>query len=388
MKKAAVILLATLLISSIFVGCSSSKESSESQKTEEELKAEIRAEMEKEEKKKEELKAELKAQLSAEQNKEDDSNLDWALDYMNKDISELQADMRGGVYSNDYGQLVKYEYNDYTIYFSTTDEHTIEQYPEDFEKAGITENTITSIALRMSHELYDYENEKIIRYPQISVGGACFGMDFSSMTEKWTINNEEYSVEYEDNSVYSKNKIVGIHIRSQIEEDVLDGKYAPEFTIEPLDPNTPVKKIDVGMTKDEIINILGPDYKEETLEDEFLGGEYTHIIYDGVSINLDGVDGKVNHITISTNKVTGKFDISVGDSALEALKYCKGNLEEVKNHFGMDNEVFFNIYEFKEGVSVELIFDNYGNINSMEDVEEDTVVQEIRIFNTDYIYGV
>lgn len=371
MKKAVYLLLGILLISNIFVGCSDNKETTVSQKTEEELRAEIRAEMEAEEK----LKGELES-----------GNLDWALEYINKDISEVLADKSGGDYSNDYSQWVEYDYDDYTLSFRTADEGFFKEYPEDFESAGITENTITSIYLRISHDLYDDENETIVRYPEISIGGVSFGMDLEEAGNV-TTDNGDYYIECSENYVYSKNKVVDISVSSQLQQDVLDGKYAPKFQIEPLDPNTPVKKINIGMTKEEIINILGMDYEEKTIENEIEGGYDTYLTYDGVTICLSE-EGTVNYITISTNKVSGNFDINVGNSALEALQYCEENFKNVMNPHGMENEVLFGIFEFEDGISLGLTFNKYGNINSMEDVKEDTVVQEIRIFYTGYVWGV
>lgn len=370
MKKIMSLLLA-LLMAFMVVGCASSTSNQEAEET---------AAVEKQTEKNEEQGNQKTAD-------KDNSNLDWALEYINKDISILRDEVSGGKYMDDYGQSLDYEYHDFTLRFGTDDEMDIEIYSEDYKKAGITKNTITSISLNLSNELYDDENSTIIRYPEISIGKVRFGMDISE-DEKFNKNNDTYSMECYDNSVYAKGKIVGIQIESQLKIDVFNGNYAPEFAMKPLDENASAKVIGVGMNKEEIVHILGSDYEEETYEDEIEGGTCTSLQYEGVTVGLNGENGKADYIVISTNKVSGGFDFSVGDSAREVLNYCQDHYEPVINMHGAENEFLFGVFEIGEGVSVSLIFDNYGNINSMEDIKEDTVLQQINILNTAYLWGV
>lgn len=269
------------------------------------------------------------------------------------------------------------------MYFKTCG--SIDGYVEDYQKAGLTENSIVAIQLHLGNSLYDSDNETIIRYPDVTIGGVGFGMPEDTTVPA---KSDDYIMEPSSNYVYSKNKITNISIRSQINEDVLNGKYAPKFKIEPLPDGFIPETIDIGMTKEEIIASLGQDYEEDTFEDEMDGGTYTSLKYDGVFITVDEYDGKVTYICIDTNKVKGNFNVNVGDSALSALKYCEENYEKVENPHGLEGEYCFGIYEFRDGISFNLQFNKYGNINSIDDVKEDTVVQEIIIFNTGYIGGV
>lgn len=321
-------------------------------------------------------------------------NLDWALDYFNKDISILLTDRNNGdYYEDEYYQWVNYEFEDYSISFHTVENYVISEYPEDCEKAGLNKGMITSISLSISNDLYDDVNEIIVRYPDVTIGGVNFGMDISE-NDNGIKKTEEYYIEYYDNSYYSPNKVTSIYIKSILEDDVISGKYAPEFTIEPLDQNTPVKKINVGMTKEEVIAILGVDFEEENYIDEMYGDKYNQLIYDEVVIDIyigtDGYEGsqdlldKVNSISIYTNRVTGSFDMCVGDSALDVLQFCDANYEPVLNRHAVEEEPLFGMYKIGQtndiDIVVSFIFDNYGNINSIEDVKEDTVLQGINIF--------
>lgn len=334
-------------------------------------------------------------QSTAEENGE---NLDWALDYFNKDISILLADKKtGDYYEDEYYKWVSYDFEDYNITFHTVENYVISEHPVDCEKAGLNKGMITSISLSISNDLYDDVNETIIGYPDVTIGGVNFGMDIIE-NDNGIKETEEYYIEYFDNSYYSPNKVTSIYIKSMLEDDVLKGRYAPEFTIEPLDSNTPVKKINVGMTKEEVIGILGNDFEEENYIDEMYGDEYNQLVYDDVVIDIykgtDGYQGsqelldKVNSISIYTNKVTGNFDICVGDSALDVLQFCDENYEHVINRHAVEYEPLFGMYKIGQkndiDIVVSFIFDNYGNINSVEDIKKDTVVQEIDIF---YFYS-
>lgn len=321
------------------------------------------------------------------------NNLDWALEYINKDISVLLEEKTGGDYQEEYGQSVDYVFEDYSISFYSVDDYTLSGYSKDCEKAGLKEGMITNITLSISQDLYDDVNETMIRYPEITICGISFGMELSE-ADGIVKKNDDYSIEYFDNSCYSVDKVSNIFVISMLEEDVLNGKYAPKFIVEPLDPNIPVKKINVGMTKEEIIAILGTDFVEDSYIDEEYGDEYDQFIYDGVGISFlkgneyyEGAQeilDKVSSISISTNKITGNFDFCVGDSAFDVLQFCDENYDHVINRHAVEYEPVFGVYEVGEvydmSVVVSFVFDNYGNINSIEDVKEDTVVQEIYIY--------
>ncbi|MEA4987355.1 MAG: hypothetical protein VB095_04800 [Anaerovorax sp.] len=316
------------------------------------------------------------------------NNLDWTLDYLNKDISTLRKEFSNGTYSDDFGQTLSYDYDGYTIYFSTTDEGYLKMYAEDFKRAGIDENAITSISLNLSNDLYDEKSESVIRYPEINISGIHFGMDIDQL-KKSNTTTDTYFVECYDNSCYAKNKIVGIQIESLKKLDVLNGKYASKFELEPLDENTPVKTVHLGMTKEELISIFGTNYTEETCEDEFEEcGIYTSLIFDGIAVGLNGRNNTANHLLISTNKISADLGFSVGDSAFDVLEYCKEHYQPIKDPHGIENELLFGIYEIKEGIAVQLIFNKYGTINAIKDVKKDTVVQEIILLDPSSLYGI
>ncbi|WP_206459515.1 hypothetical protein [Anaerovorax sp. IOR16] len=316
------------------------------------------------------------------------NNLDWTLGYLNKDISTLRKEVSNGTYNNDFGQTLSYDYDGYTIYFSTTDEGSLKMYEEDFKRAGIDENAITSISLNLSNDLYDDETETIFRYPEINISGIHFGMDINEL-KKSNTTTDTYFVECYDNSCYAKDEIVGIQIESLKKLDVLNGKYASKFEMEPLDKNTTIKIVHLGMTKEELISILGTNYKEESYEDEFEeDGTYTSLIFDGITVGLNGKNHTANHLLISTNKISANLGFSVGDSALDVLEYCEEHYQPIKNPHGIENELLFGIYEIKKGIAVQLIFNKYGTINAIEDIKEDTVVQEIILLDPSYLYGI
>ncbi|MCT4564369.1 MAG: hypothetical protein N4A68_08640 [Maledivibacter sp.] len=391
MKKLLVMVCASLMILCL-PGCSSE---TANQKTEEKLREEIRAELEAEKAsqgaKSQENNREEPAdsrKTSKETNNFDlaGGNLDFLLGYMNKDINELcKAFPQFKLEEDDQNKFIRYSCEDYDLYIGTSDGGQY-NYKEDHEKAGLTKDIIVAIRLYIADNLYDGDNETIIRYPKVSIGGIGFGMDTNS-TEK--SDNAQYYFEFSDNPVYSANRITNIDVMSQIQEDVYNGEYAPEFKIDELPEGYEVKVIDIGMTKDEVIGIMGSDYAEGSFENQEDGGNYTTMDYNGVNLTIDDYSGKVSYITISTNKVTGPFEVSVGDSAKDALDYCDSNYKKVENPHGIgEDDYLFGAYEFRDGSALSLCFDNYGNINSMEDVTDDTVVQKIRIVNPGYFGGI
>ncbi|MCT4618278.1 MAG: hypothetical protein N4A62_02705 [Marinisporobacter sp.] len=152
--------------------------------------------------------------------------------------------------------------------------------------------------------------------------------------------------------------------------------------------------LSVKMTKDEIIEKLGNDYKIEKginpMDDSFATKiKYTDITFSFLhaSEELSG-DAYPSHIDIFSNKYKYNDAIKIGENALEGIAYCENNYENVVNmHSGKELPDWFMYKEKNE--SGQLIDTKYvlaftyntgGRYFSKDEIGKDVVIESIQIF--------
>jgi hypothetical protein len=408
MKKLMNVCVCLIIALQLFTGCESDS------MTEEELRAEVKAELLSDEEMmadlKDSIKEELIAEMAAEEkdliedkeqlnedefieeatismetiNEEESqiTDLDWILDYIDVDIEQLYAEIPEGELSQDYMKTLTYNTDAHELTFVTIDPYTFQEYSEDFQAANLTEDSISDIWLRIPYQYYNNETSRYEDFKDVSVNGYMFGMS----EEEITLINAKPSIGIFEFDYGREEFLCSIFIKSQKVQDVLDGKYAKAISFEPVDPSQ-IKTINLGMSKDEIIAILGSDYTESIVEDFFEGKNIVTLEYEEVSVSFDEADGIVHTIEIISNGIALDPNIMVGQSALEVLAYCDENYNKaVSIH---DPNPIFGLYYIGDSYAgIRLEFDRYNQINSIEDVTEDTMLIGVTFYKAMNINGV
>ncbi|QOR34655.1 hypothetical protein IMX26_14435 [Clostridium sp. 'deep sea'] len=105
------------------------------------------------------------------------------------------------------------------------------------------------------------------------------------------------------------------------------------------------------MTKKDIIEALGEDYEEKTSYGDYVG-QYTELIYDGISLIFTHENGELSEFKtidsayITSNKYTFSNQFTVGENALNAIKKCSNIYENAYTHH--QDKYLVDIFDYKE----------------------------------------
>ncbi|QZY57247.1 hypothetical protein [Crassaminicella profunda] len=154
--------------------------------------------------------------------------------------------------------------------------------------------------------------------------------------------------------------------------------------------------LSVKMTKDEIVENLGNNYTIDTIED-MDGYLDTRIKYPDIIFTFEYIPEKLPgdaypaFIEILSNKYQYNDDIKIGNHALDAIKYCENNFENVKNMHSAKEEELPDWFIYKEKNSSGKCIDTQYVLSftyntgeryfSKDEIGKDVIIESIRFFS-------
>lgn len=423
MKKIIRILIFIIIVASM-TGCSKTQET---KKTEEELKAEIRAELEAE---KEEEKAKEKQEVEKKKEALDVRNNDAIYEfientypgvYTREDFDEWDAfylDITGDG-NDDVAFTATYREGnlDHAI-FITADKGEYKIIPSEIGFAkyqndvGLKDGFITITQKSggsgihvVTMGIYVYDGNEIV-FTGANVlmkdvfaapdGHEILGEiegslnDFVNTLKKMDFATEKVSLEKKIRYIYDSNT------RSFNIEELADSKQKSSND-KKVDSSNQIE-LSVKMTKEEIINKLGKEYKVEKNIDPMGEYNYIRIVYPDITFDfllLHGqdeapLDALPSTIVISSDKYRYNYDVNIGDNALEAIEKCEKTFENLINIHGINgDEESLDLFKYKEddgsgqmvntGYVLTFRYNTKERYSNKEDIGSDVKVEHITL---------
>jgi len=131
-------------------------------------------------------------------------------------------------------------------------------------------------------------------------------------------------------------------------------------------------EVEIGLTKDEIIALMGNDFTERSYEEEMTYAKVTELKY-GEDAIVNIINSKVYSIFLITNKYSFK-GVKVGDNAKGVLNILSKSFENKLDRF--DNTAYFDVFTDDE-INIYLQFDDGSASES--DITDETKISNITI---------
>lgn len=171
------------------------------------------------------------------------------------------------------------------------------------------------------------------------------------------------------------------------------------FDVEEMStPESTQVKLNLSMTKKDLINTLGDQY---TLEHSFNGMNDANITifkYDGIEFHFEHYTEEAaenslpSYIEINSNKYKYNYDINIGDKSLNAIEECEETFEHAINMHGEEDERIPDYFFYEE-------YDEFGQLTEdgyilglkhntgeryfdIDDITEDVIVEAIMFFSS------
>lgn len=170
--------------------------------------------------------------------------------------------------------------------------------------------------------------------------------DFTYTLKKESLNTGEITIVEKSRYIYNSENM----------------EYSMEYLIQ---PEKEIDKDKIGpiqlsskMTKEDIIDLLGNDYKIHKSINEMYGGNSIILDYEDIEFDFfhdsDEIpsDSLPATIKIKSNKYKYDYDVFIGDSAIEAIEKCEQSFENVINHHGLEDQEIPDWFYYKEDEEV------------------------------------
>lgn len=155
--------------------------------------------------------------------------------------------------------------------------------------------------------------------------------------------------------------------------------------------------LSASMTKEDILIIFGNEYDESEEYNDMDGSTIITMIYPGIEFSFSHYSKEIpldllpNEILVTSNEYRYQYDVSIGETALEAISKCEKKFDKMINPHGGPDEEIVDWFIYKEKNAQGQTIDN-GYILSFDyntgaryfDIEEFTdhvLVTGIKLFN-------